>query len=322
MVRKGEWADNFEALYSQSRYGVITIARLIELGVPRKTCYDQCKPGRPWRLLLRGIVLLGSSAPTRRQLVEAALLYAPEGSVVTGNESCRSHGLLKLPSHDRRVHVLIPGEHQVSSAEFVLTERTNRVPEPVMREGMPLAPVARSVLDACRRMRARDPIAALVSEAVQRAELSPAELLEELAKGSNRGSALVREVLLKVHAGARSVAEIDAMSVWHRTKLPEPLWNFELRTERGEYIGTPDGWFEKVGLAWEIDSYDYHFDRAGYAKTLERNARYAAAGINCLQTTPSRLRSEPVLVAAELVAAHLAASLRPLPSVLVVGRRG
>ncbi|MFD8499836.1 hypothetical protein [Amycolatopsis sp. NPDC059657] len=222
---------------------------------------------------------------------------------------------------DHRVHLLIPEPRQVNSAEFVLIERTNRLPEPVVREDVPLSPVSRAVLDACRRLRARDPIAALVSEVVQRAGVSPAELLEELGRGSNRGTGLTREVLLKVQAGARSVAEIDAMNVWRRTKLPEPWWNFELRTESGEYIATPDGWCDDVGLAWEIDSFDYHFDREGYARTLRRNTRYAAAGVPYVQTTPSRLRSEPVVVAAELVAAHLAASLRPRPRVQALKRR-
>ncbi len=109
-----------------------------------------------------------------------------------------------------------------------------------------------------------------------------------------------REVLRDVLKGARSVAEIDAMNVWRLSGLPEPLWNHELRDENGEYIATPDGYFKEVRLAWEIDSYDFHFTKEDYARTLDRNARYAAAGIAVLQTLPSRLRSEPEVVAEEL----------------------
>lgn len=100
------------------------------------------------------------------------------------------------------------------------------------------------------------------------------------------------------------------MRVWKLTGLPEPRWNHELRDETGEYIATPDGYFVKVRLAWEVDSYDFHFGKQQYAATLARNARYAAAGIAVLQTLPSRLRTEPRQVAAELVAAYRAAEAR------------
>ncbi len=173
-----------------------------------------------------------------------------------------------------------------------------------------MAPLVRAVLDECRRFTARDPVRALLTEAVQRGGLKPEVLIRELEEGSDRGSALPREVLRDVLRGARSVAEIDAMAVWRRTGLPEPLWNHELRDSGGRYIGTPDGYFREVRLAWEIDSYDFHFARTQYAGTLERNSRYAAEGILVLQTLPSRLRSEPWKVAAELVTTYDAAELR------------
>jgi hypothetical protein len=87
-----------------------------------------------------------------------------------------------------------------------------------------------------------------------------------------------------------------------------------LRNTQGEHIAVPDAWFD-VGLAWEIDSYEYHFKREDYAVTISRNARYAAAGVMVLQTLPNRLHKEPASVAAELVAAHQAAAKRPCPPV-------
>ncbi|MFI7123910.1 hypothetical protein [Amycolatopsis sp. NPDC049868] len=190
----------------------------------------------------------------------------------------------------------------------VTVERTTRMPRPVVVDGMPMAPLVRAVLDECRRFSARDPVRALLTEAVQRGRLNPEVLIRELEVGSDRGSALPREVLRDVLRGARSVAEVDAMAVWRRIGLPEPLWNHELRDASGRYIGTADGYFKEVRLAWEVDSYDFHFERKQYAGTLERNGRYAAEGILVLQTLPSRLRSEPGKVAAELVAAYHAAN--------------
>jgi hypothetical protein len=72
-------------------------------------------------------------------------------------------------------------------------------------------------------------------------------------------------VLKETLAGSRSVAESHAMRVWERTGLPPLRWNVEVRHTDGRYIATPDGWLDEVALAWEIDSYDYHFGKADYA---------------------------------------------------------
>ncbi|WP_191258881.1 hypothetical protein [Amycolatopsis oliviviridis] len=309
-MRTGEWARDHEALYKLSRDGVITVARLVEFGVSKRTCYRRCRPGQPWQRLLPGVILLRSGRPTRGQVVEGALLYGGSEAIVTGMEACRRQGLRGPKTTTDRIHLLVPAGCQVSSAEYVLVERTTRMPRPVTVDGVAMAPLVRAVLDECRRFTTLDPIRALLTEAVQRGGLNPEALRRELEDGSDRGSALPREVLRDVLRGARSVAEIDAMAVWRRTGLPEPVWNQELRDAAGRYVGTPDGYFRKVQLAWEVDSYDFHFGKKQYAATLARNGRYAAAGIAVLQTLPSRLRTEPKEVAAELVAAYLAAEAR------------
>ncbi|GAA4553761.1 hypothetical protein [Amycolatopsis samaneae] len=315
-MRRGEWARDPDALYEQSRRGAITVARLEQLGVPPRTSYRRCAPGQPWRRLLPGVLLLSSAEPTRRQLVEAALLYAGPDAVVTGAESCRRQGMRTL-CDEERVHLLVPAGYKVGTVGSVVVERTTRMPEPVVRGELPLAPLGRAVLDECRRMRRTAPVAALLTEVVQRGKVSPSTLADELACGSSRGSAHPRSVLGKVLAGARSVAEVDAMRVWRLTGLPRPVWNVELRDSAGRYVAIPDAWCDEVGLAWEIDSLEFHYRREDYAATLERNARYAAAGVIVVQSLPGRLRTEPRRVAAELVAAYRAAAARQRPRVRV-----
>lgn len=278
--------------------------------MPPRTAYRRCVPGGRWQRPLPGIVLLTNMPPTRLQLVEAALLYAGENALLTGLEACRWHGLRNLPDK-YGVHLLVPADRRLHSTDHVIVERTKRLPKPSWRDGLPLAPVARSVIDACRRLRSYDPVRALVTEAVQRGRVSPHCLGHEVETGSRRGTAILREVLRDVVNGARSVAEIDAMHVWQLTNLPKPVWNVPLRDSSGNYIATPDAWFADVALAWEIDSYEFHFEREGYADTVNRNARYAGAGIMVVQTLPTRLRAEPDAVAAELIAAYHAASDRP-----------
>ncbi len=240
---------------------------------------------------------------------------------MTGLESCRRQGLKRDVRPGEPVHVLLPVHLKTTSSGYVLVERTKRMPAPVRSEGLSLAPVARAVLDACRRMRERPPIRALLAEAVQQLGAEPAELAAELESGSKRGTALPRAALREIADGARSAVEAEAMAVWRHVGLPEPVWNFPLHDERGRYVATPDAWWDDVALAWEIDSYEFHFGQPGYASTLARNNRYAAAGVALVQTVPSRLRSEPRAVARELMLAYQAAAARPRPPVVLAERR-
>ncbi|MDS0136643.1 hypothetical protein H5970_13080 [Amycolatopsis sp. CM201R] len=320
MTRRS-WASHAEGLFAASRRGVITVAQLEALGVPSRTSYRRCRPGQPWQRLLPGVVLLRTGTPTRRQLLESALLYGGAEAVVTGLESCRRQGLKREARPGEPIHLLLPAHLKTSSSGYVLVERTTRMPTPIELEELPLAPVARAVLDECRRLTERAPIRALLAEAVQQLKADPAELSAELEKGSDRGSALPREVLREIGRGARSAAEAEAMALWRRTGLPEPIWNIEIHDEHDRYLATPDAWSDEVALAWEIDSYEFHFGQPGYASTLVRNNRYAAAGVAVVQTVPSRLHNEPRAVADELVKAYRAASNRPRPPVRLAERR-
>jgi hypothetical protein len=317
IMMRGSWNNDPELLIENSLHGVIRVARLAELGVPPDTAYRRCRPEGPWQRLLPGIVSLYKGPPSRDQLVAAARLYAGEGAVLTGEVACRTFGLRNVPESET-VHLLTPHDRKVHSSGFVLIERTHRLPEAQRRGGLQVAPPSRAVLDTARRMTEVRPARALLTESVQRRFTTVGELTAELAQGSSRGSALPRRILTELAPGQESVAEMDARRVWRRSGLPEPLWNRRLVLADGRFVAKPDAWFEDVGLAWEIDSLAFHLGAGDFDRTLVRNGRYAAAGILVLQTLPSRLRTEPDAVIAELQAAHRAAAARPRPAVLVL----
>ncbi|MEC3975420.1 hypothetical protein [Amycolatopsis sp. H20-H5] len=316
-MHRGIWGEDPELLLTNSTHGAIRVARLKELGVPSFTIYRRCGPDGSWQRLLPGVVSLHNGPPSQDQLVAASLLYTGPDAVVTGATACRAHGLRNIAASGQ-VQLLTPHGRKMRSTEFVVVERTHRLPKPVYRSGFPMAPVSRAVLDTARHMTELRPARALMSECVQRGMVTLEELSVELARGSNRGSAVPRRVLGELTPGSESIAEIDAEHLWRRSGLPVALWNKKLIDQEGRLIAKPDAWFDEVGLAWEIDSRAFHLGPEGYAKTLARNARYAAAGILVLQTLPSRLREEPERVLAELRAAYRAAAARPRPTVAAI----
>lgn len=280
--------------------------------MPRSSVYRRCLPGGPWRRLLPGIILLHPTEPSAEQQLRAALLRGGASAMITGIWALRRHGLRQIPEPDD-VHILIPDEREITSSGFVLVERTTRLPDPLERDGVPIAPIHRAVLDASRRIRNFDTVQAMLAESVQRKRCPPDRLDKELRLGSQRGSAIPRRALQAILHGAESVAEADAWEIWKLAGLPPAEWNVRVFDEHGTFVAKPDAWCDEVAFAWEIDSRKWHSEGNDYSNTLDRNARYAAAGIAVLQTLPIRLRTEPDRVIAELRAAYAAAQRRPCP---------
>ncbi len=293
---------------------MVGVKSLEAMGVPRRTIWRRCEPGGVWRMPLPGVVLLRNGEPTAEQRIQAALLHAREGSMLTGVLALDRYGLRNLPVPGD-VHVLVPAERSIASTGFVHIERTRRLPSPRIRAGIPTAPVPRAVIDAARRTPDGEAISAMMAEAVQRRYCLPCALAEELDQRNRAEDAALFSTLVPILGGAQSVAEVDGWHLWQRSGLPACQWNVRIFDADGRYIATPDGWCDEVGFAWEIDSCGFHASQEAFRATLARNARYAAAGIVVLQTLPSRLRSEPDAVLTELFAAHEAAQRRPRPDV-------
>lgn len=305
---------DFDLLGAVFPDGVAPRAALLELGVSASGIQRRCRPGGPWRRVIPGVVLLHGGPPTRYQLARAALVHAGPGGLITGLEGARRHGVKQTP-RDNRIHVLIPHERKVATRAFAVVERTIHLPDPIFRQGLPLAPLPRAIIDAARRMNRLDEVRAMVADAVQLGLCTPAELLRELAKGTTIGSALPRRVLAEVEDGIRSAAEAWGRSLVKRSSLPEPEWNVELRTRTGVLLGISDAWWREVGLAWEIDSKRYHLNPNGYARTLAKHAALTSSGIVVVHTLPSRLRTDPAGVIRELKGAYQLAASCPQPDV-------
>lgn len=301
---------DWDAVFHAAPNNVIRLRDLLDLGVSSRTVARKCQRLGPWTRILPGVIMLGNGRPTWTQQVDAAVRYGSIPSYVTGLAAARLHGLVRGPTPDQ-VHLLIWKASQRTGAGFVLVERTTRLPEPLWLNGFPVVPLVRAVLDGCRRLTSLDDIRALLAEAVQRGRTTPAELLTELNSGSPRGTALPRAVLAELADGVRSTAESWARDLAQDAGLPEIWWNPVVRRLNETALPTPDAWFDDVAVAWEIDSYEFHFSPQGYAQTLARHNTMTAEGIVVVHTLPSRLRAEPRQVLAELRGALAHAKLRP-----------
>ena len=296
---------------------VVRAADLVALGVPRSTVSHRCRAGGPWQLLLPGILLLHNGPVTRADRRRAALIHGGPGAVLSGLDALELYGMSRMPRPSGPVHLLVAADVRRAGSGRVLAERTDRLP--VAAPGRwPLAPEARAVLDFARRSRDRAEVRGAIAEVVQRGRCTPADLNTELAAGSRRGSALPREVLREIGDGVRSAAEAQAHALLARSGLPAAMWNPRLHDRTGRFVAMPDAWFDDVGMAWEIDSLEWHLGPTDYARTVERRAAMMRAGVVVVHHLPSALRENPSQVLQDLAVNHAHAAHRPRPSVLAL----
>jgi hypothetical protein len=288
---------------------VVTRYQALAAGMSDNALRHRLRPGGPWRPLLPGVYLAATGTPTTIQEETAALLYAGQGSVITGLAALRCHHIrADLPD---KIDVLVRASRQRRDAEFVRIHRTTRLPERIWTAGpVRYAPPARAVADTVRRLTSLRDVRAVVADAVQRARCPLADLMTELNAGPNRGSLLFREALSDVAVGIASTAEGDLKDLLRRSSLPMPLFNAALY-DGTTFVARPDAWWPKFGIAVEVDSREWHMSPEDHAQTLARGRRMARYLVVVLRFTPKQIRSQPGQVSAEIRAALNGAKGRP-----------
>jgi hypothetical protein len=160
---------------------------------------------------------------------------------------------------------------------------------------------------------------------VQRRLLDINDLRTEIRQGQRQWTALMRDVVGDAAAGVRSVPEAGLRNIVRASNLPEPEWNPTLTTLQDEFIAEPDGYYEDLGIALEVDSRKHHFDdEHGYYATWSRHRRFAELGIAVLRIIPVDIRDHPAAVIASIAETRAAHTGRQPPpvKVMVKGARG
>ena len=261
--------------------------------------------------MLPGVYLTMTGTPTQEQREIAALLYAGSGSVITGAVAVRRHHLTCAGLN--LIDVLIPADEQRASTGFVRIQRTTRMPDKVHKTGgIRFAPPHRAVADAARKMTSFGDVQAVVCASLQRKRCALPLLIEELNEGPSAESRSLRRALAEVSDGVRSTAEADLKKLIDHSDLEKPLYNARLYTPDGDFIAKPDAWWQRAGVAGEVDSREYHMEAADYRATQMRHNRMESYGINVQHWLPSVIAIESRTVLADLRRAIAAGHARPL----------
>jgi hypothetical protein len=301
-------------LVRQQQYRVISRKQALASGMARTTLDRAVGPDGRWQRLLPGVYLTVTGTPTRDQLDMAALLYAGSGSKITGTAALRRHGIV-APGPDV-VDVLVPWGRRRQSTGYVRIHRTRRMPPRFMAlRAIRYVKPARAVADAARMLTRCGDVRDVVCRAIQRRKCTIADLIEELNAGSQAWKTSFREALAEVSDGIRSVAEGDLRVLIKGSDLPEPMYNARLYDSRGRFIAMVDAWWQRAGVAAEVDSRAYHFEAKDQDATGMRHNRLTAKhGIQVVHYPPTAIHTRGQMIIDEIRdAIEIGLSRPPLP---------
>jgi hypothetical protein len=308
---------------------VFTRRQLVACGLTDNELRWRARSGGSWQRLFEGVYLACTGTPTEDQRDMAALLFAGPGSVLTAWAAMRRLGLRVPRSADllgsRRadvIDVLVPATRKRLSNASVRVHRTTRIPGLVCVNGrIQFTLAARAVADAARGLTNLREVRAIVADAVQRDWCRISELERELRQGAMAGSALLRQALVEVAEGVRSVAEGDLLDLVKGAGLPMPMFNARLYV-REDFVAVVDAWWPEARVAVEVDSREWHLSPEDWEKTVRRHARLTKQGILVLHFTPKQIRTERAQVVATIRAALEAAGAGSQPPVRALPSSG
>lgn len=321
---------------------VLTARQLREHGVTPAVIAERCRPGGPWQQLLPHVYLLHAGPPSSQERVEAALLYAgrdpgahgPVGggreAMVTGLAALALHHFSSVPPLPGlpRIDVLVPRQRRLRDAGDVTIHRARELPSPQDVTGLPCAPVPRALADAVAEIDDTDVVRVLFTEAVRGGHCDATAVLRALEEADLLERPYVAAALDALRAEGRSMAEQALYTLVRGHRLPDPVWNVDLRLPGGPPLGGVDAYWPEHAVAVAIDvrpapsvnspsAGDPSEDDTVWARHARQRERLEALGITLIHLTPAKLHDAPEQQAA-VVRTALIASSDTTPAAYVV----
>ncbi|GGM56844.1 hypothetical protein GCM10011608_47100 [Micromonospora sonchi] len=272
---------------------IVTRLQLLTAGFDDMYLYRQTRRGL-WQRVLPATYALVTGVLTAEQRRISAALYAGGEAQLTGLAALTWYGFRQSPSTDA-VHLIVPHHARRKSAGHAVISRALALDERARVTALyPVCSPARAVVDAARDLRQLRPVRAVVAEAIQRGYADLATLDEEIRRARRSRTALVRKAFTEVVQGTRSAPEAELRECLAESPvLPEINWNPQLLDPGGRSLPTPDGYLADAAVALEVDSQEYHYRPADWARTLDRHNELSRHGILVLHFTPALIRREP-----------------------------
>ena len=248
-------------------------------------------------------VLLRNCEPTRLQLRHAAALHVGDKGCLAAATALEVHGLQGFCDDDQ-LHVLTPRASTVAPLPGLVVHESRRLrPEHiVMRAGLPMTGLERSVIDRGAWQRRPRFVYALLAASVQQWLTTANRLLAELRTvGQVRHVAHMRLAVHDIVGGSQALSEIDLVRFCRKHRLQPPEQQAIRRDARGKkrYLDAEWRLLDGSVLVLEVDG-AHHIAVAYWTEDMKRGRQLFKPGRYVLRCGAHELRLQPAELAADL----------------------
>jgi len=278
------------------QHGVVSIAQLRDLGLGGSGVRHRVAGGRLHRVH-RGVYAVGHRLLTAEGRWMAAVLAFGPGAVLSHRPAGAHHGLRIWTG---RPAVTVSGR-PAGRPDIEVHRTLLPSDEWVLREGIPVTTVARTIFDCSAQVSAHA-LRQMIREAEVRGLHGSLSLRDLLARHPRRhGSASLQLVLADLDLGGgvpEEELERRFASFLHGEGLPEPLFNLPVRL-RDRTVIVDCAWPERK-LIVELDGHAVHSRRVQIDADKERDRDLMAIGWRVIRVTWRHLHAGRAKLARDL----------------------
>jgi very-short-patch-repair endonuclease len=286
------------------QHGVFAWTQALECGLTPKGIEHRLKAGR-WRRLRRGVYTLIGAPATFERDVMAAVLAGGSGALATGRTAA---ALFRLDGVERKVLEIVVPQRRQPRIVGVSVHRSD-VPRTDATEidRIPVTTPARTLIDLARVVH-ENVLEDALDGAVRRKLVDPRlleERLEQMTRNGRTGAGVLLRLVRKrtVFNVAGSLWENKVRRVLTRAGLPEPVRQFVITDERGDFVARVDLAYPENRIYIEYDG-GQHADPRQRAADLERQNRLTALGWRPLRFIDADFKKPPDAIVAKVSAAR------------------
>jgi hypothetical protein len=242
-------------------------------------------------------------------------------AMITGLAALTLHRLPSAPPllSLNRIDVLVPRTRRLRSTGFARLVRAPELPVPEQVTGLPVAPVPRALADAVAELSDAEAVRRLLTEAVRGGHCDPAAVVRELAEAQLLNRPHVVDAVESLLAEGRAIAEDRLYRMVREHRLPDPLWNVDLRLPGGPHLGGVDAYWPDHAVAVELDTRAPRQDEdALWSEYALKREHLERLGITVVHLTPKKLRDSPEQQATVVRTALMASADREPAAYVVV----
>lgn len=294
-----------------------TLEEAARAGVSRHRLNRAQRSGSLWRpargLYVDLAALRELTAPDRHRALARAAPRLVADSALSHASAALLLGLPHPPGALGQVRLTVEHKPKVNRpSDWVHLHRAGLPAEHVTGiGGVPVTTAARTVLDCCRELRARDALA--IADAALRSDLCSARELGAMFRFQHRwpGASGSRHVLPLADPRRENWFESASAALLHAEGVPLAIPQVEVSSSSGDFLGRVDFLWLAAGVIGEADGagkllgdFDEGEDARGpqaVARRViamgERSARFREAGFEVVHWTPTELMHDAWSVA-------------------------